>query len=82
MQRHPYRPANKRGMVIRIRTTQDSVDLGPHKDRGPCLFVEGGVACGQAERQIIHAQPFHHKYAIKTRELPALKGAGKDTPIY
>ena len=81
MRRHPYRPANRRGFFNRVTTTNDSVYL-PERDRGPCLYVEGGQSCGRKERQAIHHQPFGHKFEVKTREVVATKGVGKDAPVY
>lgn len=81
MNHHPYHPANRRGMIVRIKTSPDSVPL-PQQDRGPCLYVEGGATCGQRERQKVHQQPFSHKYEVKTRETLPLKGAGSDAPVY
>jgi hypothetical protein len=81
MRRHPYRPANRRGHFNRVTTTSDSVFL-PQRDRGPCLYTEGGTTCGRPERQAIHHQPFGHVYETKTRDMPVTKGVGKDAPVF
>jgi hypothetical protein len=80
MDRHPYRPANRRGHTARVRNN-DALFL-EHRDRGPCLYAEGGRQCGRRERQSIHQQPFGHKFETKTREVAAPKGVGKDAPVY
>lgn len=79
--RHPYSPANKKGMILRVTTTADSVRL-PNVDRGPCTYIEQGQVCGRPERLAIHREPYFmvaHARDGETR--PALKGAGKDAPI-
>ncbi len=80
MQSHPYRPANRRGHTARVRSN-DSLWL-EHRNRGPCLYAEGGGECGRLERQRIHQQPFGHKFETKTRAVAQSKGIGKDVPIY
>jgi hypothetical protein len=80
MQSHPYRPANRRGYAARVRNN-DTLWL-EHRDRGPCLYAEGGRQCGRRERQRIHQQPFGHKYETKKREVAQSKGIGKDAPVY
>ena len=80
MERHPYRPANRRGHIARVRNN-DSLFI-EHRDRGPCIAAFGGVQCGRRERQQIHQQPFGHKYETKTREVAERKGVGSDAPVY
>jgi hypothetical protein len=80
MERHPYRPANRRGYIARVRNN-DALQI-EHKDRGGCVASFGGVTCGRRERQQIHQQPFGHKYETKTKQVAALKGVGKDAPVY
>ena len=58
MMRHPYKPVNKRGLVLRVHTTSDSVRL-EHRDAGPCVYVEHGTICGKAERVSLHREPFY-----------------------
>lgn len=80
MDRHPYRPANRRGFTARVRNN-DTLYL-EHRDRGPCLYAQNGVTCGRRERQQIHQQPFGHKFETKTRVVDGQKGVGKDAPVY
>ena len=82
MQRHPYTPANKRGMVLRITTTEQSVPL-PNVDRGPCTFVQQGVRCGLPERVNMHREPYYMVGRVKEidEEASRRKGVGDDTPI-
>lgn len=82
MEKHPYRPANRRGAFQRPTTTPDSVFL-EHKDRGPCQHNAGGSICGRGERQSIHWPPFKHTYEVKTKEVASkVKGVGRDAPVY